>query len=31
VLGAIYRLLVIDSRFHKIATRSIVMRIQRRV
>jgi Polyketide cyclase / dehydrase and lipid transport len=31
VLGAIYRLLVIDSRFHKIATRSIVARIERRV
>ncbi|WP_454859274.1 SRPBCC family protein [Promicromonospora soli] len=31
VLGAIYRLLVIDSRFHKLATRSIVARIQRRV
>jgi Polyketide cyclase / dehydrase and lipid transport len=31
VLGAIYRLLVIDSRFHKLATRSIVTRIRRRV
>jgi hypothetical protein len=31
VLGAIYRLLVIDSRFHKLATRSIVRRIRRRV
>jgi uncharacterized protein YfeS len=31
VLGAIYRLLVIDSRIHKVATRSIVARIQRRV
>lgn len=31
VLGAIYRLLVIDSRFHKLATRSIVARIRRRV
>ncbi|GAB3168392.1 hypothetical protein GCM10027059_30980 [Myceligenerans halotolerans] len=31
VLGALYRLLVIDSRFHKLATRSIVARIQRRV
>lgn len=30
VLGAIYRLLVIDSRFHKLATRSIVTRIRRR-
>ncbi|WP_129789639.1 SRPBCC family protein [Promicromonospora panici] len=30
-LGAIYRLLVIDSRFHKLATRSIVARIRRRV
>ncbi|WP_419705852.1 SRPBCC family protein [Promicromonospora sp. NFX87] len=29
-LGAIYRLLVIDSRFHKLATRSIVTRIRRR-
>ena len=31
VLGAIYRLLVIDSRFHKVATRSIVTRVRRRV
>ncbi|PUB24902.1 carbon monoxide dehydrogenase subunit G [Promicromonospora sp. AC04] len=31
VLGAIYRLLVIDSRFHKLATRTIVTRIRRRV
>ena len=31
VIGAIYRLLVIDSRFHKVATRSIVARIRRRV
>lgn len=31
VLGALYRLLVIDSRFHKVATRSIVTRIRRRV
>jgi hypothetical protein len=30
-LGALYRLLVIDSRFHKIATRSIVTRIRRQV
>jgi len=30
-LGALYRLLVIDSRFHKLATRSIVARIRRRV
>ena len=30
-LGAIYRLLVIDSRIHKLATRSIVTRIRRRV
>lgn len=29
-LGAVYRLLVIDSRFHKLATRSIVTRIRRR-
>ncbi|MBE1878102.1 SRPBCC family protein [Myceligenerans pegani] len=29
-LGAIYRLLVIDSRFHKVATRSILARIRRR-
>lgn len=31
VLGAIYRLLVIDTRFHGIATRSIVERVRRRV
>ncbi|MFD6444098.1 hypothetical protein ACFWEJ_03285 [Promicromonospora sp. NPDC060204] len=31
VLGAIYRLLVIDSGFHRIATRSIVTRVRRRV
>ncbi|MEV0892620.1 SRPBCC family protein [Promicromonospora sp. NPDC050262] len=31
VLGAVYRLLVIDSGFHKIATRSIVTRVRRRV
>lgn len=30
-LGALYRLLVIDSRLHKLATRSIVTRIRRRV
>lgn len=30
-LGALYRLLVIDSRIHKLATRSIVARIRRRV
>ena len=29
-LGAVYRLLVIDSRIHKLATRSIVARIRRR-
>jgi len=31
VLGAIYRLLVIDSGFHRLATRSIVARVVRRV
>ncbi|MFI2366216.1 SRPBCC family protein [Promicromonospora sp. NPDC019610] len=31
VLGAVYRLLVIDSGIHKIATRSIVTRVRRRV
>lgn len=31
LLGALYRLLVIDSRFHKVATWSIVARIRRRV
>ena len=31
VLGAFYKLLVIDSRFHKLATRSIVTRVRRRV
>lgn len=30
VLGAVYRLLVIDSGFHKLATRSIVTRVRRR-
>jgi hypothetical protein len=30
VLGAVYRLLVIDSGIHKIATRSIVTRVRRR-
>ncbi|GAA4700020.1 Polyketide cyclase / dehydrase and lipid transport [Promicromonospora umidemergens] len=30
VLGAVYRLLVIDSRLHKVATWSIVKRIRRR-
>ena len=30
VLGAVYRLLVIDSGFHKVATRSIVARVRRR-
>ncbi|MEU4360488.1 hypothetical protein [Promicromonospora sp. NPDC023987] len=31
VLGAVYRLLVIDSRIHRVATRSILTRIRRRV
>jgi uncharacterized protein YndB with AHSA1/START domain len=31
VLGALYRLLVIESRLHKLATRSIVARVRRRV
>lgn len=31
VLGAVYRLLVIDSRLHRVATRSILERIRRRV
>lgn len=31
VLGAIYRVLVIGSRFHKLATRSILARVRRRV
>ncbi|MFD2792889.1 SRPBCC family protein [Promicromonospora vindobonensis] len=31
VLGAVYRLLVIDSRLHRVATRSILERVRRRL
>lgn len=31
VLGAVYRLLVIDSRLHRVATRSILDRVRRRL